>query len=175
MFRAVPDADYVYCRQGTGFPLASTAFVRYCQAVWLIVYTATTWGEFVDRLGAFDPGLLDYAFGPVDDLFDAELGGRERTDEFSGADSVADCGLPIASGERDPYRSWDTDMPDEIITLAESHSAMIGGDYWELPVERLPAALEVTQARGELAVEDCELFSELAWLGGEWPPPPRPA
>ncbi len=168
VFLPIPDADYVYCRNGAGLPLASTAFVRHCQAVWEVVYTAKSWGEFVDRLDAFDSGLREYVMGDPEEYF-SELTGAKRGDPFSGADAVADLGLPIASGDREPYRSWDGDMPEEIYDLADSGSTMVSS-YCTLDVDTLPAALEIIRRRGESAVEDCELLDELTWLGGDWPP-----
>ena len=70
MFLPLPDADYVFCRDGTDPPLASTAFVRFAQAAWEVVYTAKTWGEFVDRLEAVDAGFFEFVTaGGVEEYF----------------------------------------------------------------------------------------------------------
>ncbi len=98
MFLQVPDADYVVCRDGTVPPLASTAFVRCCHSAWEVVFTSTTLGEFVDRLGAFDAGLLFHTYGSVEELFDRRWGGAGRDDPFGGASEVAGHGFPMAEG-----------------------------------------------------------------------------
>ena len=139
VFLRVPDADCVVCRDGTDPPLASAAFVRYCHSAWEIVFTSGTLGEFVDRLGAFDPGLLFHTFGPRG-LVRPGVGRARRDDPFGGASEVAGHGFPMAEGEREPYASWHRDMPAELYELSES----VGVPWRDpatvrvLPLERLP-------------------------------------
>ena len=75
-----------------------------------------------------------------------------------------DIGLsfPLAGGT-DPYRTWDADLPDELLTLCNHGSTMVS-DYCQLDPEQVPAAVTVIHERGESAVDDCALLEELLSL-----------
>ena len=173
VFRQVPDADYIYC-DGSGLVL-STDYVRWCQRVWEVALTATTWGEFADRLTAVDPELATYLFGePLDEFLGPGGSGRERADPFDAAlDDDYDfilSGFPFGGGD-DQYGWWWSDLPEEVVDL-------LGGDEYAYFYDAtLKAALELIASRGEVAVEDCALIDELAYPVGllrrmrEQPPP----
>jgi hypothetical protein len=166
VFRQVPNADYVYCEDSC--LLLSTAYVEWCQRVWEVALTASTWGAFADRLTAVDAGLAEYLFtDDPDEYFTPETSGHERADSFD-ARSDADyepalLKFPFGGGGDEQYgndRLW-ADLPAEVLNLlgAEEYAYFSG--------ERLKAALELISAGGEVAVDDCALIDEL--LGS----PPR--
>jgi hypothetical protein len=167
VFLDVPDADYVYCRDGIALPLASTDFVRYCHATWEVVHTSSTWGQFIDRLTTIDDAMVEAMFPDGVDPY-LEDAGLTREDAFAGWGEIEGTWegsqLPFSGGEDNPYRSWEDGMPDEIIDLADWGTSMASGDFCYLDPEKVPAVLGVIRRRGETAVEDCKLLDELGWL-----------
>jgi hypothetical protein len=165
VFLPVPDADYVYCSDPlSGFPLAPRWYIDFCHEVWEVVHTASTWREFADRLTAIDSGFAESLFPDGVDQFlsDAELA---RADEFGGWQAIEDdigLSFPMGGGT-DPYRTWDEDLPDELLALCNYGSTMVS-DYCDLDPKQLPEALKIIQKRGESAIDDCALLDELGWL-----------
>lgn len=164
MFLPIPDVDYVYCRETDfGFlRFAPTSYVRFCHRTWEVVHTATSWDELVDRLTAIDADFVKDAFeGDVDEYF-AEHG-IEHGATFPGAEALdgmwIGSRIPHGFPDMQPYMTWDTLAPPEIIAIAETKLGI--HDVWcELPEERLLEALEIIRQRGETAVEDCALLYE---------------
>jgi hypothetical protein len=166
VFRQVPDADYVYCEDVC--LLLSTAYVRWCQQVWEVALSATTWGELADRLAAVDPALARYLFtDDPDDYFTPETSGHDRADAFD-ARSYADYdailyAFPFGGGNGQ-YGTWWADLPGEVMDL-------VGNDeYAYFEGERLKTALELISLRGEVAIEDCALIDELTGSPPAIPP-----
>ena len=97
-------------------------------------HTASTWGEFVDRLNRDQSAdFVDRLFVSWDGLenFFSEETGYAPTTQFAGWDDIKDEGwmsgvLPLGGGdEAEPYWSWEDDMPEEVVELADVGSTMV--------------------------------------------------
>ena len=143
----------------TWLPLCRRAR-SWCQRVWEVALTASTWGELADRLAATDPALAKYLFtDDPDDYFTSETSGHERGDSFD-ARSDADyepvlLAFPFGGGGDDQFGTWWADLPEEVLNL------LGGEEYAYFSGERLKAALELISLRGEVAIDDCALIDEL--------------